>query len=105
MSRIRTPRREFGRRASRAVTQVLRADACLIAIARSDSRQALPVVNDIVRSYRLVLCFLGALIGARYPHGGLAPTDHELLALVQTPCRQQKGGPVFSSDVHWPILS
>ena len=101
MSRIRTPRREFGRRASRAVTQVLRADACLIAIARSDSRQALPVVNDIVRSYRLGLCFPGALIGARYPHEGLAPTAHGLLALIQTQCRKQTGGPVVASDGYW----
>ena len=82
-SRIRRPRREFGRRASTAVTQVLKDDACLIAIVRSDSRQALRVASGIVRSYRLERCSLGALIGAQYPHPGLLPTDHELRALAQ----------------------
>ena len=105
MSRIRRPRREFGRRASTAVTQALRDDACLTAIVRSDSRQALRVVNDIARSYRLERCFLGALIGAQYPHRGLVPTDHELLALIQNPCRQQTGGLVLPLDVPWPIPS
>ena len=105
MSRIRRPRREFGRRASTAVTQALKDDACLIAIVRSDSRQALRVANGIARSYRLELCFLGAWIGAQYPHLGLVPTDHELLALIQNPCRRRMGELVFPSDVSWPIPS
>jgi len=105
MSRIRRPRREFDRRASTAATQVLKDDACLIAIVRSDSRQALRVANDIARSYRLERCFLGALIGAQYPHRGLVPTDHELRALIQSPCRQQTGGLVLSFGVPWPIPS
>ena len=105
MSRIRRPRREFGRRASTAVTQLLKDGAYLIAIARSDSRQALRVANDIARSYRLERCFLGALIGAQYQHRVLVPIDHELLALIQNPCRQQTAGLLFSSDVRWPIPS
>ena len=105
MSRIRRPRREFGRRASTAVTQALKDDACLIAIVRSDSRQALRVANDIARSYRLERCFLRALIGAQYPHRGLVPTDHELRALTQSPCRQQTGELVLPFDVPWPIPS
>ena len=99
MSRIRTPRHEFGRRASTAATQVQKDDACLIAIVRSDSRQALRVANDIARSYRLERCFLGALIGAQYPHLGLVPIGHEPPALVQSPCRQQTAGLVLSLDV------
>ena len=105
MSRIRRPRREFGRRASKAVTQELRDGACLIAIVRSDSRQALRVANDIARNYRLERCFLGALIGAQYPHPGLVPTDHEPPALIQSPCRRRMGELVFLSDVPWPIPS
>ena len=81
------------------MTQALKDDACLIAIVRSDSRQALRVANDIARSYRLERCFLGALIGAQYPHRGLVPIDHELRALTQSPCRQQTGGLVLPSDV------
>lgn len=95
MSRIRRPRREFGRRASTAVTQVLKDGACLIAIVRSDSRQALRVVNDIARSYRLVMCFQVASIGAQYPLRGLVPIDHEPPALIQSPCRQPTGASVF----------
>ena len=105
MSRIRRPRREFDRRASTAATQVQKDDACLIAIVRSDSRQALRVANDIARSYRLERCFLGALIGAQYPHPGLVPTDHEPPALIQNPCRPQTAGLAFSSDLRWPIPS
>ena len=105
MSRIRRPRREFGRRASTAVTQALKDDACLIAIVRSDSRQALRVANDIARSYRLERCSLGALIGAQYPHLGLVPTGHEPPALIQSQCRQQTAGLVLSLDVPWPIPS
>ena len=105
MSRIRRPRREFGRRASTAVTQALKDDACLIATVRSDSRQALHVANDIAHSYRLERYFLGALIDAQYPHRGLVPTDHELRALIQNPCRQQTAGLMFPSDVRWPIPS
>ena len=105
MSRIRRPRREFARRASTAVTQVLKDDACLIAIVRSDSRQALRVANDTVRNYRPESCFLGALIGAQYSHLGLVPTDHERRALTQNPCRPQTGGLVFPFDVPWPIPS
>ena len=105
MSRIRRPRREFGRRASTAVTQVLIDGACLVAIVRSDSRQVLRAANDIARSYRLERCFLGALIGVQYPHRGLVPTDHVLRALIQSPCRQQTGGLVLSLDVPWPIPS
>ena len=105
MSRIRRPRREFDRRASTAVTQALKDDACLIAIVRSDSRQALRVVNDIARSYRLERCFLGALIGAQYPHRGLVPTDRELRVPTLNRCRPQTGGLVFPFDVPWPIPS
>ena len=105
MSRIHRPHLEFGRHASTAVPQGLIDDACLTAIVRSDSRQALRVVNDIARNYRLEWCFLGALIGAQYPHRGLVPTDHELRAPIQNPCRPQTGGLVLPVAVPWTILS
>ena len=68
MSRIHTPHREFGRRASTAVTPVLTGDACLKETVRSDSRQVLRAVNGTARNYRLEPCFPGALTGMQYFH-------------------------------------